>query len=93
MCLSAQKNARRKHRKKKIPTVAMTSDEYKQKRGMIGIEIFIQNQISSYQFFVPGNSIKKQNEEEQSKTQDFDLKKHLERNKKLNNNRQKKVIL
>ena len=42
MCLSAQKNARRKHRKKKIPTVAMTSDEYKQKRGMIGIEIFIQ---------------------------------------------------
>ena len=71
----------------------MTTDEYKQKRGMISMEIFIKFLISFDKLSNKGNTIKKENGEEQRKLQDFDLTKHLERYKKLNNDRQKKVII
>ena len=70
----------------------MTNDEYKQKRGILGIKR-IKYSIRFSKFSIEGNIIKKEDKEEKNKNQDFDLKKHSERNQKLNNNRQKKVIL
>ena len=37
---SSETRVRRKHRKKKIPTVAMASDQYRQKRGILSLNDF-----------------------------------------------------
>ena len=114
---SSPHKERRKHRKKKTPTVAMASEQYKQKRGISSTAkksgedlflicnilllylTFLQGDISLYSMFSHTKNhcfsefetkIDK-NHQYVTKGDHFDLNKHLEKNKKLNTDREKKT--